>query len=101
MQEKEKVIVRLREYERELKEAGIVSVSLFGSVARGDATAESDIDLVAEFDAAKGPATLIDLVRLQDKLSDLLGAQVDLTERRMLKERVRAQMESEAVLVFS
>jgi len=40
-------IGKLREYEPELKAAGILRLSLFGSVARGDASSESDIDLMA------------------------------------------------------
>jgi predicted nucleotidyltransferase len=43
-----------------LREAGFRRLSLFGSVARGDAEADSDVDLAAEFD----PAAEMDLIRL-------------------------------------
>jgi len=48
----EHVIATLRAHEAELRQAGIHRLSLFGSVARGDAEAESDVDLAVEFDPA-------------------------------------------------
>jgi hypothetical protein len=47
------IIAKLREHEPELKAAGIVRLSLFGSVARGDQTPQSDIDLMADFAKTK------------------------------------------------
>jgi uncharacterized protein len=43
------VIATLRAHERELKELGILRVAVFGSVARGDETSQSDVDLVVAF----------------------------------------------------
>jgi len=56
----ERVIATLRAHEAELCAAGIRALSLFGSVARGEAGQHSDIDLVAEFD----PVARMDLIRL-------------------------------------
>ncbi len=56
----ERVIATLRAHEPELRQAGIRRLSLFGSVARGEAEAESDVDLAVEFD----PAAEMDLIRL-------------------------------------
>ena len=89
------VIATLRAHEQELKNAGIVRLRLFGSIARGEAG--NDIDLVAEFDRA---LSLIDLVGLENRLSDLLGCPVDLAQERMLKPRVRANVDREALLAF-
>ena len=91
------VIATLREHEAELKEAGIVRLSLFGSVARGEEG--NDVDLVAEFDEAKS-MSLIDLVGLENRLSDLLGCKVDLARSANLKARVRESVRREAVLAF-
>jgi uncharacterized protein len=91
------VIATLRAHEAELKAAGIVRLSLFGSVARGETG--NDVDLVAEFDQAKS-MSLIDLVGLENRLSDLLGVKVDLARAGTLKERVRKNVEREAVLAF-
>jgi hypothetical protein len=93
------VIAKLREHEAELKDAGIVRLSLFGSVARGEATPESDIDLMGDFDRAKH-LTLFDLAGLEVRLGEILETRVDLSDRHMLKEPVRVRAEREAVLAF-
>ena len=63
--DKATVITKLREFEPELKAAGITQLSLFGSVARGDSSSESDVDLMAEFDPAR-QFSLLDLVHLEN-----------------------------------
>ncbi len=50
------------------------SVAVFGSVARGEETPASDIDLLVEFESG---SSLFDLVRVQDDLAELLGRKVD------------------------
>lgn len=93
------VIAKLREYEPELKAAGIVRLSVFGSVARGEASSESDVDLMAEFDSSK-QFSLLDMVRLENRLAEILGIRVDLTPARALKDRIRERATREAVLAF-
>jgi len=93
------VIETLRQHERELKAAGIVHLRLFGSVARGEASALSDVDLIAEFDRSKR-LTLFGMARLENRLSDLLGVKVDLSSAGSMKERVRARALHEAVHAF-
>jgi len=97
--DKSTVIAKLREHEPELKAAGIMRLSLFGSVARGDGSAESDVDLMAEFDPAR-ELSLLDLVGLENRIADILGVRVDLTSAKALKERVRERVAREAVLAF-
>lgn len=93
--DRDQVLATLRAHELELKNAGIVRLRLFGSVARGEAG--NDVDLVAEFDRA---LSLIDLVGLENRLSDLLGRPVDLAQERTLKARVRANVDREALIAF-
>lgn len=93
------VIATLRQYEPELKAAGIVHLRLFGSVARGEASALSDVDLIADFDRSKR-LTLFGMASLENRLSDLLGAKVDLSPAGSLKERVRARALREAIDAF-
>ena len=93
------VIAKLREHENELKAAGILRLSLFGSVARGDQTPESDVDLIADFDKSKR-YTLLTMGRLESRLADLLGMKVDLSSPDWMKESVRKQALSEAVRAF-
>ena len=97
--DKSTIIAKLRECEPELKAAGIVRLSLFGSVARGEASSESDVDLMAEFDAAK-QFSLLDMVSLENRLADILCARVDLTPARALKDHIRERATREALLAF-
>ena len=93
------VIAKLRQHAPELKAAGVVHLRVFGSVARGETSAESDIDLLADFDKSKR-LTLVTVGRLQSRLTDLLGVNVDLSAEEWMKEPVRKRALREAVLAF-
>jgi uncharacterized protein len=96
---KNEVIERLRVHEPELKAAGIVRLAVFGSVARGDNSPESDVDLLADFDKTRR-YTLLTMGRLENRLADLLGTRVDLSSPEWLKDSVRDQALREAVFAF-
>jgi predicted nucleotidyltransferase len=70
---REHVLAKLRAHELDLKKAGIVRLSLFGSTARGDAGPNSDIDLLVAFDESRR-LSLLDVVGLQLHLANLLRA---------------------------
>jgi predicted nucleotidyltransferase len=93
------VIDRIRAHEPELKSAGILRLALFGSVARGEASEVSDIDLMGDFDRTRG-LTLFDMAGLEIRLSDIVGAPVDLADRKMMKAQVRDRAEREAFVAF-
>jgi len=97
--EKSTVIAKLREFEPELKAAGIARLSLFGSVARGDASSESDVDLIAELDASR-QFSLLEMVNLENRLAGILGGRVHLTSAKGLKDHIRERVTHEAVLAF-
>ncbi len=59
---------------------------IFGSYARGDARPDSDIDVLIKFDTAK---SLLDLIRLEDILSDTLGRKVDLVTEKALSPYIK------------
>lgn len=95
----EQVLATLRAHEAELRAAGIRRLSLFGSVARGDDAADSDVDLAAELD----PAARIDLVRLvglERQIGALLGRKVDLLPEPVEKPRLRANIERDRRRAF-
>jgi predicted nucleotidyltransferase len=96
---KDAVIQALQRHQRELNAAGIVHLRLFGSVARDEARDGSDIDLVADFDRTKR-FTLLSMARLENRLSDLLGAKVDLAPADSLRDLVRARVQQEAIHAF-
>lgn len=88
----------LREHQQTLSERfGVRSLALFGSVARDEATTESDIDLLVEFDR---PIGLFELFALQDELEALLGRPVDVGTVASLKPRIRERVLEEAVSVL-
>ncbi len=97
--ERDEVIATLRAYEPELRAAGVARLSLFGSTARNEARADSDIDLLAVFDDAHS-LSLLDLIRIENRLADLLGHTVDLIEEGTLKPRAQQNVSREAVLAF-
>jgi len=72
-----------------------LSVSVFGSVARGDDGPDSDIDFLVEFEPG---ASLLDLMRIQDDLEALLGGHIDVVSAGGLKDR-DDHIRREAVLV--
>ena len=72
-----------------------LSVSVFGSVARGDDRPDSDIDFLVEFEPG---ASLLDLMRIRDDLEDLLGGHIDVVSVGGLKDRDE-HIRREAVLV--
>ncbi len=93
------VLATLRAHEPELKQAGVVHLSLFGSAARGDSGPYSDIDLLAAFDSSRR-LSLLDLAGIELRLTDLPGGRVDLSEEGTLKPRIQRSVEAEAVRAF-
>jgi len=90
LKEKREGILRL------CAEHGARSVRVFGSVARGQADQESDVDFLVELDPGR---TLLDLGGLQQELEGLLGRRVDVVTVRGLKARIRDRVLREAVPV--
>ena len=74
---------------------GVRRASLFGSVVTGEATVNSDIDILVEFEGRK---SLLDLVELKMELEDLLGKKVDVLTYEslhpLLKERILEEQEA-------
>ena len=73
---------------------GARNVRVFGSVARGEADDQSDIDLLVDMEPGR---SLLDLGGLLMDLQDLLGQNVDVVTERGLKPRIRERVLHEAV----
>jgi predicted nucleotidyltransferase len=97
--DKHRVIQTLRDHEPELKAAGVVHLRVFGSVARDEGTAASDLDLMADFDRSKR-LTLVKIGSLQARLEDLLGVRVELSSAEWMREPIRSRALREAVIAF-
>ncbi len=89
---------KLRRRRRRLLDAaerhGISHLRAFGSLARGEATAESDVDLLVEL---KPGHTLLDLAAFRREAGEILDLPVDVATADMLKERIRSEVLSEAL----
>jgi len=97
--DREVILATLRKHAPELRAAGLIHLRIFGSVARGDASPQSDIDLLADFEESR-PVTLVTMGSLQSRLADLLGAKVDLSSTDWMRDSVRNQALEEALLAF-
>lgn len=97
------IIATLRCREAELRALGVVSLSLFGSVARGDATEESDIDVAVTLDPAKTPRGFYYIGRLdevRERLEAALGRHVDLVPEPAEKRRFQQEIDRDRVRAF-
>ena len=90
----EEVKKALAAHEAELKAQGVKSLAVFGSVARGDAGPDSDVDLIGEFER---PFGLFKFVEVKEYLESILGCQVDLVTADSLHPALRERILSEAV----
>ena len=96
---KDEVAAALKALEPELRERRIASLALFGSLVRGEAQPDSDIDVLIEIDPAAN-FDLFDLVGVQNLIGDRLGRAVDVVERDSLKSLIRDDILAEAESVF-
>ncbi len=74
----------------------MADLSIFGSVARNQASPDSDIDVLVDFVKTPG---LLKYIELRNHLEDLLGVPVDLVTRKALKRQLRETLLAEAVRV--
>lgn len=95
----EAVIETLRAHRAELEREGIRHISLFGSVARGEATEGSDIDLAAELDRSAGIG-LFKFMAMEERLAEILGRKVDLLSEPIEKQRLRERVERDRRRAF-
>jgi uncharacterized protein len=92
------IIAALRNQAPDIRSLGATSLYLFGSAARGEARDDSDVDLFVDYDPER--FSFVELIRLRERLSHILGRPADLTTREGLHPMLRPQIEAEAVKVF-
>jgi uncharacterized protein len=90
----------LKQAEPELRARGVTSLALFGSTARDEAGAESDVDVLVDLDMSRRPS-LIDLCGVRLLIEERLGQMTDIAmpneDRRAAFER---KIEADAVRIF-
>ena len=77
----------------------LISVVVFGSVARGEARPDSDVDVLVELDPRQ-PIGLFEYARLKLHIAHLLGGGVDVVNRKTLKPLLRDSILRDAVNAF-
>jgi hypothetical protein len=100
--ERAHVIAALKEHEAELRTAGVLSVSIFGSIARGEDSA-NDVDVavrLGEGFSARGLDYFGRLSEIEGRLSGILGCKVDVIEEPVRKERFQAEIDRDRALAF-
>lgn len=95
----EAVIATLRAHRPELEAMGIAHAGVFGSVARGEAGPESDIDILVEF-VPGGVPDLFTYVGFQERIGGLFAGRVDVIHRGGLRPAVRKRVLKDLVHDF-
>ena len=81
-----------------LKQAGVLRSSIFGSVARGEAAENSDVEILVELPPGK---SLFDLIDLKQNLESVLGKKVDVGTYRSIKRRIKDRVLNEAIQIYA
>ena len=80
-----------------LKRYGVKKAAIFGSVVRGEAEADSDIDILVEIES---DMSLLDFVGLKIEIEEALGKKVDLVEYSTIKPLIKERILSEQVVIL-
>jgi len=93
MKDKQQILSLFESNGRLLRRLGVMRIGLFGSVARGDATCDSDVDALVEF--TRAGHTFDNFNRLCEFLEANIGMSYDLITPQSLKPRVRQKVANE------
>jgi predicted nucleotidyltransferase len=97
-----RVVAALKAHEHELRTAGVLSLSLFGSVVRGEDSAH-DVDIavrLGENFSARGLNYFSRLSELEGRLSGILGCKVDVVEEPARKKRYQTEIDRDRAIAF-
>lgn len=93
------ILQKLKDCEADLRAHGVMHAALFGSVARNEQRAESDIDIMIELDPA-ARVTMYDYVGIKEYIEGLFSEPVDVVNRDGLKPTVRPKATADAIYAF-
>lgn len=80
-----------------IKKHGAKKIAVFGSYARGEAKPKSDIDILVEFSERK---SLLDIVGIEQELSDTLGIKVDLLTEKSISPYLIGRIKKEMKVIY-
>ncbi len=96
---RQEIIARLRAHQAELQRQGVVHAALFGSIARGDNSPSSDIDIMIDLD----PQANLDVfgyAGLKRRIAALFDGEVDVVDRAALRSWVKDSSTADAIYAF-
>jgi predicted nucleotidyltransferase len=96
---KNDVLDILRRHEEALRSRGVVHAALFGSLARGEARPDSDVDILIKLDSSKLP-DVFQYAGLTMYIEQLFPSPVDVVDLDALRPSIRGRAESEAIYAF-
>lgn len=96
---RDEVIAVLRQHESTLRARGVAHAALFGSVARGDARPDSDIDIMIELEPG-APIGIFQYAGLKRFISALFQGPVDVVSKEGLRRGLRAPVATDAIYAF-
>jgi uncharacterized protein len=98
-QNRQQILAGLRDLEPALRADGVTRLAIFGSRARGDHRADSDLDVLIEV-AADRKFSLLDLVGVAHTIEDTLGIPANIFMKRSLEPQIAETIERDIVEVF-
>ncbi|MGH6674639.1 MAG: nucleotidyltransferase family protein [Xanthobacteraceae bacterium] len=99
----DEIISKLRAHEHELRAAGVTGLALFGSAARGEQRADSDVDVVVRLteEARQGGFAYFGRIdSLSRRLAEILERPVDVVAEPIQKDRLRQVIEKDRIVAF-
>ncbi len=93
------VLAILRARQQELRDLGVAHAAVFGSVARGEASPSSDVDVLVDLDYDKDLG-IFEYARIKLYIDDLLGGRSDVANRKKLKPLLHHSIVRDAVNAF-
>ena len=97
--ERDRILEILRHHESELKAAGLLHLRLFGSVARGQNTPSSDVDLLFDYDESDS-WNVLSAYGYEEDLTKLLGIKAHLSAAAHIRPEIRKHAVKESIFVF-
>ena len=97
--DRDAILAILRAHRDELAAAGVLHAGIFGSVARGEAGPESDIDVLVEFAPGRVP-DVFRYVGLQEQIAGLLPGRVDVVHQGGMRPAVQDRVMRDLILAF-
>ena len=93
------VLSTLHQHEADLRRRGIRHAAVFGSVARGESRADSDIDVLVDLDPLH-PMDLFEYARIRLHLAEILGGSADVVNRKTIKPLLKDSILRDSVNAF-